>query len=365
MITFDDYTDAFVVFVASLPMLLIIYIIYADKKDFRLLKHCRNIYDLYYFIYSHNDFASMIHNKRLFITDCDRDMIDTIKKTSVFQKVDTIRFNDLYVDSDIPMTTMDIEDVFDQDDFSIRDKPSLTELSCIHSNLIEVSNLESLKELYVRNACLQKISDCPNIEILSCKYTQITELPQFLKLRFLRCNDLMTELNSYPNLECLIWSQCQLHELPYLPKIRQIKCNNSLIRTVYDYSTLVMLYLNDSEVESVHDLPNLKQLECSNSKLKSIKNCPMLNTLICPHNYLVEIPKLPRGVMIDVSYNKIDSLYDIYRESPNLFYLNLGYNPLYDILPVNYSNLSKRRYNRIYELYLRKKKYSECKSARK
>jgi Leucine-rich repeat (LRR) protein len=65
----------------------------------------------------------------------------------------------------------------------------------------------------------------PNLEILYCHNTQITNLSNMSKLKYLKCsNTLITSLPDMPKLEYLNCTRTQITNLPDMPNLETLIC---------------------------------------------------------------------------------------------------------------------------------------------
>lgn len=158
------------------------------------------------------------------------------------------------------------------------------------------------------------LKDNTRLEILKCKYNQITSIINFPStLEELNCsNNRLISLDGLPNslikLDCSYNQITSLDNLPY--NLIELICENNFIKYLDLLpESLEILDCTNNQLKKIEDLPHgLKKLNCSCNSITWINFLPEgLSELNCSQNLIWKISKLPVSLKeLDCSHNKIE-----------------------------------------------------------
>ena len=107
----------------------------------------------------------------------------------------------------------------------------IIKLDCHNSNLKNLPNLPSCKQLFCNENELTNLPNLPKCKILNCGNNQLTNLPNLPECKILYCgNNQLINLPELPKCKSLYCYNNQLYNLPNLPKCKILICyHNSLL----------------------------------------------------------------------------------------------------------------------------------------
>ena len=164
--------------------------------------------------------------------------------------------------------------------------------------------------IYDENNALNKISKyIDTLEVLICRWNQLTSIPVLPNLTVLHCDsNLLTSIPVLPNLTDLHCDSNLLTSIPVLPNLTKLHCGWNQLTSIPVLPNLTVLYCYSSKLTSIPILPNLTYLNCGGNQLKSIPVLPNLTELYCMENQLKSIPVMQNLTVLHCENNPIPEL---------------------------------------------------------
>jgi Leucine-rich repeat (LRR) protein len=192
---------------------------------------------------------------------------------------------------------------------------------------LDVTRFKNLKRLYCPNNQLTSLSLSKNLEMLDCDHNQLT---------FLDLNS-----TSLRELSCCHNQLTSLHLNLNLASLQELYCSNNCLTSLHLSENLQIIYCNNNHLTSLHLNEKVEYLDCSNNRLTSLHlNSTCLQELYCNYNQLTSLHlNLTSSQELYCNNNQLTSL----NLNENLKILEFNYNPIYDIINSNDTNIIKQK----------------------
>lgn len=263
-----------------------------------------------------------------------------------------------YIENDIYDNIVEISL---SNDYSLEDGYTIDDIKKI-SSLERFINVKTLRCTSCKLTTLPTLP--PNLEILYCKYNELTNLPDPLPPTLIELNCGVNQLTTLPplppTLKQLVCHENKLTTLPPLPPtLIELECQRNQLTTLPPLPPLIKLNCGYNQLTTLPEpLPStLKDLTCQKNQLTTLPeplpstldflNCgsnqlttlpeplPSLKTLYCHENRLTTLPPLPPTLKdLNCSDNRISYLPE---PLPQLYFLKCDDNnlPFYDLTSYN------------------------------
>ncbi len=169
--------------------------------------------------------------------------------------------------------------------------PNLKILKCGNTNISNISLFKKLEELECwKCPNITEILNFPNLRLLNCSLLDIETIPPFEHLEELICFKCpnITEIPYFPKLRILDVGFCTNFKITYFfEHLEVLQCENCLNITEIPYfANLKTLHCSNINISSIPFMKKLEKLECwFCANLLKIPNFPNLKFLKCDHNF--------------------------------------------------------------------------------